>query len=135
MIGFQRCLATLAAVLVWAAVGHWITTLILGWVVAKLAERRQRRAQSKQPDDGGLTMNQDAINDNGRRLVQEFDIRPPSISVSGGNLSGGNQQKMIVAREFSRKPRLLIASQPTRGIDVGSIEFIHQRIIEQRDVA
>src|SRR5205085_7840494 len=66
-------------------------------------------------------------------LVREFDIRPPSISVSGGNLSGGNQQKMIVAREFSRKPRLLIASQPTRGIDVGSIEFIHQRIIEQRD--
>ena len=53
--------------------------------------------------------------------------------MSGGNLSGGNQQKMIVAREFSRKPRLLIASQPTRGIDVGSIEFIHQRIIEQRD--
>ena len=53
--------------------------------------------------------------------------------VDGGNLSGGNQQKMIVAREFSRKPRLLIAAQPTRGIDVGSIEFIHKRIIEQRD--
>jgi ABC-type uncharacterized transport system ATPase subunit len=48
-------------------------------------------------------------------------------------LSGGNQQKLVVAREFSRHPRLLIASQPTRGIDVGSIEFIHRQIIEQRD--
>jgi simple sugar transport system ATP-binding protein len=55
------------------------------------------------------------------------------VQISSGNLSGGNQQKMVVAREFHRRPRLLIASQPTRGIDVGSIEFIHQRIIQQRD--
>ena len=66
-------------------------------------------------------------------LIDKYDIRTPGPSTDGGNLSGGNQQKMIVAREFSRKPRLLIAAQPTRGIDVGSIEFIHSQIIEQRD--
>ena len=60
-------------------------------------------------------------------------MRTPSINVPAGNLSGGNQQKVIVAREFSRPIKLLIASQPTRGLDVGSIEYIHQRIIEKRD--
>lgn len=65
--------------------------------------------------------------------VREFDIRTPSILVPVANLSGGNQQKVIVAREFSRPIRLLIASQPTRGLDVGSIEYIHRRIVEKRD--
>ncbi|HZA60434.1 MAG TPA: ABC transporter ATP-binding protein [Actinomycetota bacterium] len=66
-------------------------------------------------------------------LSNRFDIRTPSILASVGNLSGGNQQKVIVAREFSRTIALLIASQPTRGLDVGSIEYIHRRIIERRD--
>ncbi|MGI9529800.1 MAG: heme ABC transporter ATP-binding protein, partial [Acidimicrobiia bacterium] len=57
----------------------------------------------------------------------------PSIDVLVSNLSGGNQQKVIVAREFDRDVRLVIASQPTRGIDVGSIEYIHSRIVEERD--
>lgn len=65
--------------------------------------------------------------------VREFDIRTPSIFTPVASLSGGNQQKVIVAREFSRPIRLLIASQPTRGLDVGSIEYIHQRIIAKRD--
>lgn len=65
--------------------------------------------------------------------VQQFDIRTPSIHTLASSLSGGNQQKVIVAREFTRPIKLLIASQPTRGLDVGSIEYIHQRIIEMRD--
>lgn len=65
--------------------------------------------------------------------AREFDIRTPSILTPVANLSGGNQQKVIVAREFSRPIRLLIASQPTRGLDVGSIEYIHQRIVAKRD--
>jgi ABC-type Mn2+/Zn2+ transport system ATPase subunit len=83
--------------------------------------------------NGGLTMNAGAVNNNAQELVKVFDIRTPGIRVNGGNLSGGNQQKMVVAREFSRKPQLLIAAQPTRGIDVGSIEFIHNQIVNQRD--
>ena len=67
------------------------------------------------------------------RVVEEFDVRTPSIDVPAATLSGGNQQKVIVAREFSRPIKLLIAAQPTRGLDVGSIEYIHQRIIEKRD--
>jgi general nucleoside transport system ATP-binding protein len=65
--------------------------------------------------------------------VAQFDVRTPGITVPTSNLSGGNQQKVIVAREFSRPIKLLIASQPTRGLDVGSIEYIHRRVIEKRD--
>ena len=68
-----------------------------------------------------------------QRLLREFDIRPPDQENPAGNLSGGNQQKVIVAREFDQDPKLLIAAQPTRGIDVGSIEFIHQRLLQARD--
>lgn len=67
------------------------------------------------------------------RVSQEFDVRTPSTSVPAQNLSGGNQQKVIVAREFSRPIQLLVAAQPTRGLDVGSIEYIHRRLIEKRD--
>jgi simple sugar transport system ATP-binding protein len=67
------------------------------------------------------------------KLIKEFDIRTPGPKVTAGSLSGGNQQKVIVAREFSRPIKLLVASQPTRGLDVGSVEYIHRRIIEKRD--
>jgi simple sugar transport system ATP-binding protein len=67
------------------------------------------------------------------RLVEEYDVRTPSIEVEMANLSGGNQQKVIVAREFGRDVKLVIASQPTRGLDVGSIEYIHERIVQERD--
>jgi ABC-type uncharacterized transport system ATPase subunit len=67
------------------------------------------------------------------RVSEEFDVRTPSIAVPAQNLSGGNQQKVIVAREFSRPIKLLIAAQPTRGLDVGSIEYIHRRLIQKRD--
>jgi ABC-type uncharacterized transport system ATPase subunit len=81
----------------------------------------------------GVRLQADQIEQHATKLVNEFDIRTPSIWTSAGSLSGGNQQKVIVAREFSRPIKLLIASQPTRGIDVGSIEFIHQSIMQQRD--
>ncbi len=67
------------------------------------------------------------------KVVEEFDVRTPSIDLPAATLSGGNQQKVIVGREFSRPIKLLIAAQPTRGLDVGSIEYIHNRIIEKRD--
>ncbi|MFH2129023.1 MAG: ABC transporter ATP-binding protein [bacterium] len=65
-------------------------------------------------------------------LVKKFDIRPPLPDIATGTLSGGNQQKVIVSREFSQHPRLLIIAQPTRGIDIGAIEFIHQQILDLR---
>ena len=74
-----------------------------------------------------------AIAENALALVEQYDVRPPIINNNAGGLSGGNQQKVIVAREFSRGVDLLIASQPTRGLDVGSIEFIHRQIIRMRD--
>ena len=67
------------------------------------------------------------------KAVRDFDVRTPSIDTDIASLSGGNQQKVIVAREFSRGVKLVIAAQPTRGLDVGSIEYIHRRIVEQRD--
>jgi len=73
------------------------------------------------------------IKEKAERLIQEFDIRPPDQKNLAGNLSGGNQQKVIVAREFDQDPKCLVAAQPTRGIDVGSIEFIHERLLQARD--
>jgi len=87
----------------------------------------------KRPFSSGLTMNEQAIARHAEELVAQFDVRTPSVRTSGANLSGGNQQKMVVAREFGRPIRLLVAAQPTRGIDVGSIEFIHSQIVAKRD--
>jgi general nucleoside transport system ATP-binding protein len=87
----------------------------------------------KAPFSRGLTIDERAIRQHARELVEKFDVRTPSVTLSGSSLSGGNQQKMVVAREFSRPIQLLIAAQPTRGIDVGSIEFIHNQIVAKRD--
>jgi simple sugar transport system ATP-binding protein len=67
------------------------------------------------------------------RLIRRFDVRTPSPATPARALSGGNQQKVIVARELSSGPKVLLASQPTRGVDIGAIEFIHQQLIAQRD--
>jgi simple sugar transport system ATP-binding protein len=75
----------------------------------------------------------DAILRFAQRLAQEFDIRARSVGVAAATLSGGNQQKVIVAREFTRGGRLLVAAQPTRGVDVGSTEFIHRKLVAARD--
>ena len=77
--------------------------------------------------------NLDAVNERTKAGVKDFDIRTPSIETRAGSLSGGNQQKVVVAREFSVPVQLVIAAQPTRGLDVGSIEYIHRRLVEQRD--
>lgn len=74
-----------------------------------------------------------AILENAETLIKQFDVRTPGPFVAVGKLSGGNQQKVIVARELSRPIKLLIANQPTRGLDVGSIEYIHKEIIQMRD--
>ena len=85
------------------------------------------------PFASGIAMNLAAIEANASSRVAEFDVRTSSIGTPTRTLSGGNQQKVIVAREVSRNIRVLLASQPTRGLDVGSIEFVHRRIVEQRD--
>jgi simple sugar transport system ATP-binding protein len=81
----------------------------------------------------GVVLQDERIDQAAAERVKQFDVRTPGIGTSAGSLSGGNQQKVIVAREFSRPIQLLVASQPTRGLDVGSIEYIHGRIIEKRD--
>ena len=74
-----------------------------------------------------------AISEAARERATAFDVRTPSIDIPASTLSGGNQQKVVVARAVSRDIKLLIASQPTRGLDVGSIEYIHERMVAQRD--
>jgi len=85
------------------------------------------------PYTKGVALQHNVILENAQNLIQTFDIRTPSALTNAGSLSGGNQQKVIVAREFSRPIKLLVASQPTRGLDVGSVEYIHTRILEKRD--
>ncbi len=78
-------------------------------------------------------LRRDVIRGHAQDVVDEFDVRTPNVLVPASSLSGGNKQKLIVGREFSDEIKLLIAAQPTRGIDIGAIEFIHRRILEQRD--
>ncbi len=77
-------------------------------------------------------LNRDRIEANAKEQIESFDIRPPSGQIPARNLSGGNQQKVVIAREMGRKFSILLASQPTRGVDVGAIEFIHSRLREAR---
>ena len=85
------------------------------------------------PFASGINLQLPAIAKNAEERIAEFDVRTASAALPAGTLSGGNQQKVILARELGREHKLLIASQPTRGLDVGSIEFVHRRIVEQRD--
>jgi len=85
------------------------------------------------PYANGVALNLDAIRTAALSRVDQFDIRTTSIATPTGTLSGGNQQKVILAREIGRELRLLVASQPTRGLDVGSIEFVHRRVVAERD--
>ena len=87
----------------------------------------------KRPFSNYGFLNQTEIEKKASELIEEFDVRTPSIHTPARALSGGNQQKAIIGREVDRDPDLLIAAQPTRGLDVGAIEFIHKRLIEQRD--
>jgi len=87
----------------------------------------------RQPFATRGVMQRDAIAEHAREQVRAYDIRTPSVDTACGSLSGGNQQKVVVARELSEDLRLLLVSQPTRGLDVGSIEFIHSQIVARRD--
>lgn len=78
-------------------------------------------------------MQEGAIRAHAERLIRAYDVRPASTEVSAQSYSGGNAQKLIVARELERGPQILIASQPTRGVDIGAIEFIHKQIVAARD--
>jgi general nucleoside transport system ATP-binding protein len=98
-----------------------------------IAENLVLNTYDAAPFARGPVMDLDAIAATARERAREFDIRAPSIDVAVSTLSGGNQQKVIIARELSRPIKLLIASQPTRGLDVGSIEYVHRRIVEARD--
>jgi ABC-type uncharacterized transport system ATPase subunit len=105
--------------------------LVLNYTVAEnLVLGRQR---SPAFSWRGMVLRLGAIIEWAQRLVKEFDIRTPSIDTPAHALSGGNQQKIIVAREMGSRPRVLLASQPTRGVDIGAIEFIHRRLVAQRD--
>ena len=81
----------------------------------------------------GAFLDIDAIRKDAAEKIEKYDIRPPNCRLKTANFSGGNQQKIVLAREMERDPGVLIIGQPTRGVDVGAIEFIHKRIIEMRD--
>jgi simple sugar transport system ATP-binding protein len=85
------------------------------------------------PYASGINLNLGTIKSTAAERITEFDVRTQSPDTPVGTLSGGNQQKVILAREVGREHKVLIASQPTRGLDVGSIEFVHKRIVTQRD--
>ena len=86
------------------------------------------------PVTAGGFLNSSEIERRTNEIIENFDVRPPIASLSAKSLSGGNQQKLIIGREFELKPKLLLVSQPTRGVDIGAIEFIHRKLIELRDV-
>jgi simple sugar transport system ATP-binding protein len=104
--------------------------LVVGFTVA---ENMILNSYYLEPFASGLAINQEPVRKVAEDLMREYDVRTPSALNDIGNLSGGNQQKVIVAREFSRPLKLLVAAQPTRGLDVGSIEYIHKRIVAKRD--
>ncbi|MGE5573159.1 MAG: ABC transporter ATP-binding protein [Bacteroidota bacterium] len=121
---------------------------VIGQGVAHIPEDRQRRGlilsfsiaenlilerYHRPPFARGINLDFGQVRAYARKVISEFDVRTPDENVRVGSLSGGNQQKVVVARELSLEPRLLIASQPTRGLDVGAIEFVHRRLVAQRD--
>ena len=84
-------------------------------------------------ENGGALMDHDAIRREAAAKMERFDVRPRDPELAAKNFSGGNQQKIVVAREIESRPVLLLVGQPTRGVDIGAIEFIHRRLIELRD--
>ncbi|APC48572.1 ABC transporter ATP-binding protein [Virgibacillus halodenitrificans] len=98
-----------------------------------VAENMVLQTYYKKPYSKATVLNFKEVYDKAESLIKEYDVRTPSASTLARALSGGNQQKAIIGREVDRSPDLLIAAQPTRGLDVGAIEFIHKKLIEERD--
>jgi len=98
-----------------------------------IAENMVLENYKKEPFSKKGILQFNKINEFARELVKKFDVRPPNENYKAGDLSGGNQQKVIIAREVTNDPDVLIAAQPTRGLDVGAIEFVHKSLVEQRD--
>jgi simple sugar transport system ATP-binding protein len=98
-----------------------------------VAENLILGVQNKQDVTGGRILNLRRILARARRLIGAFDIRGASPPTSSRSLSGGNQQKVVLARELDCRPKLLIASQPTRGLDIGAIQFVHEQLLAERD--
>jgi general nucleoside transport system ATP-binding protein len=98
-----------------------------------LAENLALREYYKPPLSKGGLLNIGRINARARELLEEYDVRGGSPGTLGSSLSGGNQQKVCIAREIASNPSLLIAHQPTRGLDVGAIEFVHRRLLAERE--
>jgi simple sugar transport system ATP-binding protein len=97
-----------------------------------VAENLIMRDNEKPPYSNNGFLDFKSISEQANNMVKDFNVKTPSTETPMKNLSGGNAQKVILARELSRKPRVLIAAQPTRGVDIGATEYIHERIIEQR---
>jgi ABC-type uncharacterized transport system ATPase subunit len=98
-----------------------------------IADNMVLTSYHRAPYSRGMLRNDAAIERTAEERIKAFDVRTPSASAKAATLSGGNQQKVVVAREFERDLRLLVLDQPTRGLDVGSIEFIHRQAIAKRD--
>jgi simple sugar transport system ATP-binding protein len=98
-----------------------------------VAENLVLNRYDEAPFASGPSLRRQVVEHTAQQLVAEFDVRTQGVRAGAGSLSGGNQQKVVVARELSRPLRLLVASQPTRGVDVGSVEFLHQRLVGERD--
>jgi simple sugar transport system ATP-binding protein len=82
---------------------------------------------------GGIFLDENAIQRRANEIIKAFDVRPPNAALPARALSGGNQQKLIIGREYRVDPKLLLVSQPTRGVDIGAIEFIHRQLVGLRD--
>ena len=98
-----------------------------------VAENLILNHHDEHPYARGIALDLSKVRQNAAHRISEFDIRTQSIEATVSSLSGGNQQKVVLARELSRSLALLVASQPTRGLDVGAIEFVHKRLVEERD--
>jgi simple sugar transport system ATP-binding protein len=98
-----------------------------------LADNSILGVQRERPVSGRLLLDRHAIDSRAQKMVEEYDVRPPDIKLPARALSGGNQQKLIIAREFDIHPKLLLVAQPTRGVDIGATEFIHKQLIGLRD--
>lgn len=97
-----------------------------------LSENIAMGYHDREPNSHGINLDYPAMHKHAADLIQQFDIRAPGPTAKAGQLSGGNQQKVILAREFSREPTFLLVSQPTRGLDVGAIEYIHSEVLRMR---